>query len=464
MPEYLGFGIDLAVGGMVTVKLSNFIVGSCQPMALSAAATFLVLVVGLLLWWVVASKKRLEMERARIGAEIQTLKAALAQNGVAQTAELRQSEAQIRELNAELEQRVFERTTALAATNKRLQHDITERKRVERALRESEGRFRSLAASSPLGIFQTDLDGRCLYANEQWQKIADFSLEESLGKGWVNAIHPEDRRSVLEEWAECTQARREFSREFRFLTHHGHVRWVHSYAAAIVSRGEITGYVGTTEDVTEWKMAEERFRVLFEFSSDAHLLTDGGAVIDCNHAAAALLRCQSKGELLAMRPGSWWPDTQPDGQRSGEKYLEMERLARERGSHRFEWTHRKTNGEEFVAEVGLTPVTINDRPALLTVWHDLTERKQAEAELRKFAGRLEENNRELKQALANVKTLRGLLPICSGCKKIRDDRGYWNQIEFFIRDHSDANFSHGMCPECAREYFPGLPAGVRQEA
>ncbi len=404
------------------------------------------------------------MEQARLRIEIQALNEALAKTGVDQTAELRQSEAQIRELNAELEQRVFERTTALAATNKRLQHDITERKRVERALRESEGRFRSLAASSPIGIFQTDLEGRCLYTNEQWQKTADFGLEESLGKGWVNAIHPEDRGSVSKEWADCTRARKEFSREFRYLTRQGHVRWVHSYAAAIVSRGEISGYVGTTEDITEWKRAEERFRVLFEFSSNANLLTDEGGIIDCNHAAAALLRCPGKRELLAMRPGSWWPDTQPDGRRSGEKYLEMERLARERGSHRFEWTHRKTNGEEFVAEVGLTPVTINDRPALLAVWHDLTERKQAVETLRKFALRLEENNRELKEALAKVKTLRGLLPICSGCKKIRDDKGYWNQIEFFIRDHSDANFSHGMCPECAREYFPGMNSGAGQKA
>jgi hypothetical protein len=70
------------------------------------------------------------------------------------------------------------------------------------------------------------------------------------------------------------------------------------------------------------------------------------------------------------------------------------------------------------------------------------------------------NNHELKIALANVKTLSGLLPICAGCKKIRDDSGYWNQIEFFIRDHSDANFSHGLCPECSKHYFPGLEKTV----
>jgi PleD family two-component response regulator len=63
---------------------------------------------------------------------------------------------------------------------------------------------------------------------------------------------------------------------------------------------------------------------------------------------------------------------------------------------------------------------------------------------------------ELHQALAKVKTLSGLLPICSSCKKIRDDKGYWNQIETFIRQHSEADFTHGICPKCAKMLYPGL--------
>lgn len=63
---------------------------------------------------------------------------------------------------------------------------------------------------------------------------------------------------------------------------------------------------------------------------------------------------------------------------------------------------------------------------------------------------------ELTEALSKVKTLGGLLPICANCKKVRDDKGYWNQIELFIRDHSDAKFSHGMCPECSAKFFPDL--------
>ena len=63
---------------------------------------------------------------------------------------------------------------------------------------------------------------------------------------------------------------------------------------------------------------------------------------------------------------------------------------------------------------------------------------------------------ELQEALAKVKTLSGLLPICSSCKKIRDDRGYWNQIETYIRQRSEADFTHGICPTCAKKLYPGL--------
>jgi PAS domain S-box-containing protein len=74
---------------------------------------------------------------------------------------------------------------------------------------------------------------------------------------------------------------------------------------------------------------------------------------------------------------------------------------------------------------------------------DVTERVEAQV--------------QLKAALdAELLTLRGLLPICSGCKKIRDDRGYWNQIEIYVSQHSAAQFTHSLCPECAKKFFPDL--------
>ncbi len=74
----------------------------------------------------------------------------------------------------------------------------------------------------------------------------------------------------------------------------------------------------------------------------------------------------------------------------------------------------------------------------------------------KLLGDLEESNGQLKTALSEVKSLSGLLPICAGCKKIRDDKGYWNQIENYISDHSEAEFSHGLCPDCQHRLYPEL--------
>jgi PAS domain S-box-containing protein len=89
------------------------------------------------------------------------------------------------------------------------------------------------------------------------------------------------------------------------------------------------------------------------------------------------------------------------------------------------------------------------RDGLSLLFRDITERKNAEAERERLIG-------ELQAALAHVRTLRGLIPICAWCKKIRNDHGYWEQLEAYIKSHSEADFTHGMCPDCAREQREAL--------
>ena len=81
--------------------------------------------------------------------------------------------------------------------------------------------------------------------------------------------------------------------------------------------------------------------------------------------------------------------------------------------------------------------------------HEMENRKLAEIEKDKLII-------ELKDALYTVKTLSGFLPICASCKKIRDDAGYWNQIESYIQTHSEAQFSHSICPDCAKKIYPNF--------
>ena len=83
---------------------------------------------------------------------------------------------------------------------------------------------------------------------------------------------------------------------------------------------------------------------------------------------------------------------------------------------------------------------------------DITDRKNADLQREGLIG-------ELRQALDQVNRLSGLLPICSSCKKIRDDGGYWTQIETYISEHSEAQFSHGLCLDCARKLYPSLYKG-----
>ena len=78
---------------------------------------------------------------------------------------------------------------------------------------------------------------------------------------------------------------------------------------------------------------------------------------------------------------------------------------------------------------------------------DITARKRAEEDRERLIV-------ELKDALSKVRALRGMLPICSSCKKIRNDEGYWEQVETYIGDHSEAEFTHGICPDCSKKLYP----------
>lgn len=76
--------------------------------------------------------------------------------------------------------------------------------------------------------------------------------------------------------------------------------------------------------------------------------------------------------------------------------------------------------------------------------------------LQQVEGELRQRNLELETALVEVKTLSGLLPICCCCKKIRDDKGYWREVEVYISNHSDLQLTHGFCPQCVQRYYPGV--------
>jgi len=128
---------------------------------------------------------------------------------------------------------------------------------VNTELKESEQRFRSLSACSPVGIFLTDQEGCCTYTNPRFQAICNLSFEESLGAGCWQAVHPDDR-VVIAEWESRTLTPSDYCNEFRLQTPDQPVRWVNLRASPMYSaQGEFLGHVGTVEDITERKQAEE---------------------------------------------------------------------------------------------------------------------------------------------------------------------------------------------------------------
>jgi PAS domain S-box-containing protein len=145
-------------------------------------------------------------------------------------------------------------------------------------LQESEERFRSLSASAPIGIQQMNADGICLYTNPCWQEMSGLSQEDSLGDGWIQAIHPDDRASIVEGWNAAVQHQQEFSQEFRLLTLQGELRWITAHIAPMrSSTGELLGYVSMAQNMTEHKHAEQKIReqaALIDIATDAIFVRD----------------------------------------------------------------------------------------------------------------------------------------------------------------------------------------------
>jgi PAS domain S-box-containing protein len=141
--------------------------------------------------------------------------------------------------------------------------DISDRKVAQDALRKSEERFRSLSTCSPIGIYTVDPDGYGTWSNPRLQELAGFSLEESLGKGWSQFIHPEDLEHFQDLWQEYYQTGRSFDGEYRFQHPNGTLKWVREISAPMYDDvGNLIGHVGAIEDITARKQAEAAIQQL----------------------------------------------------------------------------------------------------------------------------------------------------------------------------------------------------------
>lgn len=132
---------------------------------------------------------------------------------------------------------------------------------LERALEEAQQenrRLQALVELVPVGVYQTDAVGNCVYVNPRWSELAGMSLEEARGQGWVKAIHPDDLQSMNATWSQTLKVGENYGFEARFLHRDGKVVWYLSGAAPLrAADGTITGFIGTVTDITERKQMED---------------------------------------------------------------------------------------------------------------------------------------------------------------------------------------------------------------
>ncbi len=234
----------------------------------------------------------------------------------------------------------------------------------------------------------------------------------------------------------------------------GNPRNVEVHAHPILDEhGNVTQMIEYRFDITERKLieaaikeSETKFRSVAQSAKDAIITVDkAGKIAFCNTAACKMFDYR-EGELIGQSISILMP--------------QRFRAAHERGMAQVVATRKSKlidetielfgitkTGNEFPVELSLSNWVSGDHTFYTGIIRDISERKQHEKE----RDALIDN---LKKSLAKVRKLSGLLPICASCKKIRDDKGYWNQIEAYIRDHSEAEFSHGICPECSEKLYP----------
>ena len=237
---------------------------------------------------------------------------------------------------------------------------------------------------------------------------------------------------------------------------HGNPRHVEVHAHPILDDdGNVSRMIEYTLDVTKRKHAEKalreselKLRSVTESATDAIVTADkNGIIISCNKASQNLFGYDNQeiiGQPLTVMMPEPFIDSHnkalADHIRTGESRVVGQTV---------ELTGLTKGGIEFPLELSLSTWKVGGETYYTGIIRDISKRKQIEEERNQLI-------KNLQDSLAKIKTLSGLLPICASCKKIRDDRGYWNQIETYLRKHSEAEFSHGICPECAKKLYPEI--------
>ena len=309
---------------------------------------------------------------------------------------------------------------------------------------------RELAARDRIaGILECTSDAVCTL-NGNWEvtffnaracQLTKLGAEQVLGRNYWD-VWPELKGTRFEQEYRRVTTEKETLHFEEFDV--AHERWMEVHACPYES-----GIAIFFRDVSNRRKAEAsraQLAAIVESSNDAIIgKSREGKIVSWN-AAAERLYGYSAAEVVGGSLEMLFPS-----ERRGEVVPMLERVQRGERVNHFETAQRRRDGGLVEVSLTISPVQTKDGEmvGISITARDVSERKRQEAERERLI-------RELRAAMAEVKTLSGLLPICAQCKKIRDDKGYWNQIETFIGARSNARFSHGICPDCVVRLYPEL--------
>jgi len=318
-----------------------------------------------------------------------------------------------------------------------IRRDITERKQMEAALRQSEERFRRVADSVPVQLWMTDSRGQPIFGNREEESFTGLSAAELNAGRWLESIHADDRPAVVQDLQQLHKNPAPFVHENRMRHRDGTYHWVLVHGRPRYSdQGAFEGFTGCVLDVSEKKRAEEllmaserKMRVILDALPVAVRILQDDRIVFANPADARIHGYSSPEEEIGNH---WMIDIAP-GERNRMNEIHNQRLAGKDMPRRLTVRRARLDGSEFHSESTLEPIQYDGRPAFVIAIHDLTERE--------------------KLALYEK-----LLPVCCMCGKIRDDGagpsggGQWDRLDRFVARHSDAQISHTFCPACLAEY------------
>jgi PAS domain S-box-containing protein len=345
--------------------------------------------------------------------------------------------------------------------------DVTGQRRLEAALRDSEGRLRAILACMAEGVLVHDGNGDLVYANGAATRLFGDAPPSRLG---TSAMLREDGAPLAPEETPIALTLRTGEGSAGAVVGleraPGDRRWfiVATEPLRHGVSGRPHGVVTTVADATDRIEAAHRLRdAVARLDASLEGANDGDFELDVQSGVTTLgprwaALFGRPAQALRLDParfdGLIHPEDRPAHRGALEAHLrgETEQFQAEvRFWHpRGEWSWALGRGKVVERDAAGAAVR------LAGAYSDIDARHRAVLALRVALQENEKLVSELRDALQNVKTLTGFLPICMFCKKIRDDRGYWEKVEAYISAHTDVRFSHGLCPDCRAEHYPGL--------